>query len=152
MEEPLFHITGRVERDCGFTLSQLQAMDMVETDAMLLACGDGQPLGAIQGVRGVLLADIINETKVINKEHNDTKKMYIVVRAEDEYRVVFSWQEVFNTVVGEGVIVILERGGEPVYTNTGKVDLFSAQDTLTGPRYVKSLSTVTICILDEDAP
>jgi len=97
---------------------------------------------------GVLLTDIINSADVVITAHNDTKKMYIIASADDGYKTLFSWQELFNSQVGEGVMVILEKEGRKIYAERGGVDLFSAGDFLTGPRYVKQLSTVTIAMLE----
>lgn len=143
----LFHITGRVEEEYGFNLEELMDMDTVETGDLLLACGSGEPKGRIPGCRGVLLTDIINTVKVIAPDHNDTKRMYLEVHASDGYCTVFSWQELFNTATGEGVMVILEKGGKKLFEESGRVDLFSARDILTGPRYVKDLSSIRICMI-----
>jgi len=147
--KPLFRVTGRVHQEKDFSLADLCSMDSISTSAQLLACGDGEPRGVLNGCQGVLLTDIINKTEVVNNEHNDTKKMFLVVSAIDGYCTVFSWQELFNTSVGEGVMVILEKEGQKVYEKHGCVDLFSANDFLTGPRYVKKLAQIEIIMVGE---
>ena len=144
----IFRVIGRVEKERDFTLGILQGMDAVETEENLFhACGDGEKRGSIDACRGILLTDIINEAEVIVIDHNDTKKMYVVVAAKDGYRTVFSWQELYNTEVGKGVIVVLEKGKRKLYEETGSVDLFSSCDFLTGPRYVKKVATIEIIMI-----
>jgi hypothetical protein len=44
-------------------------------------------------------------------------------------------------------MVVLEKDGKPVHEESGAVDLFSARDFLTGPRYVKRLANLEIRML-----
>lgn len=145
--KPLFSITGRVHQDRDFALDELLGMDRTETGRQLLACGSGEPKGYLEGCKGVLLTDIINQTEVITAGHNDTKKMFLIASADDGYCTVFSWQELFNSTVGEGVMVILEKEGFKVFEKHGGVDLFSANDFLTGPRYVKNVKKIEIIMV-----
>ncbi len=147
-KRPLFAVTGRVQNEREYSLDELLGMDSVETGELLLACGSGEPKGLIGGCRGVLLTDIINGCQVTETGHNDTKKMYVVVAAADGYCTVFAWQELFNTSVGDGVMVILEKEGKKIYEEHGRVDLFSSHDFLTGPRYVKNVKTINIVMVD----
>lgn len=148
-KKSLFRVTGRVREEREFSIAELRAMDSIETGKQLLACGSGEPKGYIDGCRGVLLTDIINKTEVITAGHNDTKKMFLIVSADDGYCTVFSWQELFNTTVGEGVMVILEKEGVNIFEKHGGVDLFSATDFLTGPRYVKNVAKIEIFMVGE---
>lgn len=144
----VFRVVGRVSEEREYSLRELLEMDKIETGDMLMACGSGEPKGRLGACTGVLLTDIINGSDVITTAHNDTKKMYVVVSATDGYSTVFSWQELFNTTVGEGVMAILEKEGEKIYENHGRVDLFSAKDFLTGSRYVKQVATIKIIMFE----
>jgi len=143
-----FLVCGRVETPILFGIEKLHAMDQVETGDLPLHCGSGVPKGRLGHCRGVLLSDVINTTDVLITDHNDTKKMFIIASSTDGYKTVFSWQEIFNTSVGDGVMVLLERDGRPLYNGSGPVDLLSAQDHLSGPRYVKQLSNVEIIMVE----
>jgi DMSO/TMAO reductase YedYZ molybdopterin-dependent catalytic subunit len=141
-------VSGRVTPPLTLRMEDLRRMDMVETDRLMMICGEGDVKGVLGKCRGVLLTDIINLTEVIAPEHNDTKKTYVVPIAEDGYKTVFAWQELYNTSTGEGVIVVLEKNGRPLYDNYGAADLISSLDILSGPRYVKNVRHVDIRILD----
>ncbi len=141
-------ISGRVTAPLFFGIKSLRSMDVLETDDLPLHCGSGESKGRLGTCRGVLLADIINRAEVIITDHNDTKKMYVVAASDDGYKAVFSWQEIFNSANGEGILVLLERDGKPLYEGCGKVDLLSARDHLSGPRYVKDLKSVEIVMVE----
>lgn len=111
-------------------------------------CGSGESKGRLGHCRGMLLSGVINPADVLITDHNDTKKMFLIASSSDGYKTVFSWQEIFNTSVGDGVMVLLERDGRPLYNGSRPVDLLSAQDYLSGPRYVKQLSNVEIIMVE----
>ncbi|MGD9948488.1 MAG: sulfite oxidase-like oxidoreductase [Desulfobulbus sp.] len=144
--EPL-QIIGRVAKPMSFPLEVLQTMDCLDTGILPMICGSGEPKGKLGNCRGVLLADLINRTEIVVTAHNDTKKMYVVASSDDGYKTVFSWQEIFNSTNGEGIVIILEKDGQPLYQGCGDVDLISANDHLTGPRYVRRLKTVEIIMV-----
>ncbi len=148
MEKNGFTIFGRVIEPVFLTTDHLCAMDSTETGNLSMICGSGEPKGKTGRCRGVLLSDIINLAEVVITDHNDTKKMYVVAGSDDGYKAVFSWQEIFNTPNGESILVLLERDGLPLHGNTGEVDLISARDHLTGPRYVKQLKSVEIVMVE----
>ncbi len=129
-------------------MEELLSRETVEVKDLLVACGSGEPKGNIAACRGVLLTDILGQAGVIVTEHNDTKKMFVTASSADGYTTVFSWQELFNTAVGEGVLVVLERDGSPVHHGQGQVDLLSARDYLTGPRYVKRLANLKVVMVE----
>ena len=137
-------ISGRVVAPLFFGIDFLRSMDTQVTDDLPLHCGSGEPKGRLGSCRGVLLAEIINKAEVLVTEHNDTKKMFVIASSDDGYKAVFSWQEIFNSPNGDSILVLLERDGVPLYEGCGKVDLLSARDHLTGPRYVKQLTSVEI--------
>jgi hypothetical protein len=101
-------------------------------------------MGKIESLSGVLLRDILEQAKVVAPGHNDVKKMIIVATASDDYKVVFSWTEVFNSPVGEGVIVFFERNGRPLADDEGHIAMISTKDLRTGPRHVKWLSGIEV--------
>ncbi|WP_448871054.1 molybdopterin-dependent oxidoreductase [Desulfobulbus propionicus] len=145
--EPLL-VTGRVAKPISFPLEVLRTMDCLDTGALPMICGSGEPKDKIGNCRGVLLADLINDVEVVINAHNDTKKMYVVASSDDGYKAVFSWQEIFNSPNGEGILVILEKDGQALYQGSGEVDLISVNDHLTGPRYVRQLKTVEIVMVE----
>lgn len=141
-------IVGRVEKPLLLPIETLRTMDCLETVDLPMICGSGELKGRIGHCRGVLLAEVINRAEVVVKEHNDTKKMFVVAAANDGYRAVFSWQEIFNSPNGDGILVVLEKNGHPLYDGCGEVDLLSVRDHLSGPRYVRQLTTVEIGIVE----
>jgi hypothetical protein len=139
-------VTGRVTRPLELGMEKLRAMDTEEIADLMIICGDGDPKGNIRNCKGILLENVIRMADVIKEEHNDTKKMFIVVSAHDGYKVVFSWQEIFNTSVGGGVMILLERDGKTLDGEQGQLELISAEDYFTGSRYVRGLKNIEVVL------
>jgi hypothetical protein len=140
-------VIGRVTRPLEVGMEELRAMETEEIADLGIICGDGDPKGRIRNCKGVLLDKILGMAEVIKAEHNDTKKMFIVVSAHDGYKTVFSWQEIFNTAVGGGVMVVLERDGKPLDGDRGQLELISAEDYFTGSRYVRGLKDIEVVLV-----
>jgi len=140
-------VTGRVAKPLELGMDELRTMETEEIADLGIICGDGDPKGCIRNCRGVLLEKILDMAHVVKAEHNDTKKMFIVVSAHDGYKTVFSWQEIFNTVVGGGVMILLERDGKPLDGEKGELELISAEDYFSGARYVRRLKEIEVVLV-----
>jgi hypothetical protein len=75
--------------------------------------------------------------------------MAIIARATDDYQVLFSWAEIFNSPAGEGIIVYFRKNGLPLGNEEGRIALISTRDTLTGPRNVKWLNEIEVRLVAE---
>lgn len=140
-------ITGRVKEELVLSIEEVCGMETEEAKDIAVNCGEGTPVGRIESCRGVLLENVIGKASVLKEDHNDTKKMFIVASASDGYKAVFSWQEIFNTQIGGGVMVLVERDGKALCATTGGLELISLQDYFSGPRYVKGLETIEVLMV-----
>lgn len=141
-------ITGHVRQPLVIPLAELGRMETEEVTDLPIFCSSGTPKGTIARCRGVLLENLIRKADVIKAEDNDTKRMFIVVSADDGYKVVFSWQEIFNTPVGGGVMILIEKEGRCLCREGGRPELLSAEDYYTGARYVKRLKTIEVVLAE----
>ncbi len=146
LEAGALRVTGRVRQPLALTIKELCSMDAEEAKDIPIICGSGTPKGRIESCRGVLLENIIGKAEVLKEEHNDTKKMFIVASATDGHKVVFSWQEIFNTMVGGGVMILIERDGKSLCAENGGLELISTEDYFTGSRYVKGLENIEVVL------
>ncbi|MGE0082936.1 MAG: molybdopterin-dependent oxidoreductase [Desulfococcaceae bacterium] len=143
----VLRITGRVRKPYEIRMEELHSMQTQEIQDIPVICGSGTPKGSIGKFKGVLLGDLIRKADVLNEEHNDTKKMFIAASADDGYKVVFSWQEIFNTAVGGGVMIVIERDGTVFDGIQHPIELISAEDYFTGARYVKGLRNIELVLV-----
>ena len=137
-------ISGALKSPTTLTLAQLRAEDM--RSATVNRRLDGRDVPST--VRGVPLTVLLDRAQLSALDGNDWKHTVVVATATDGYRVVFSWPELFNSDIGTGVLVVVERDGQPLSSNEGAIALISTKDTRTGPRSVKWLNAIDVRVLE----
>ncbi|MFN3709718.1 MAG: molybdopterin-dependent oxidoreductase [Alishewanella aestuarii] len=138
-------VSGHVEQPLQLTVAQLAAEFALHQDGNFpLICQSGANKGKLEHFKGVLLRDILSRAKIISREHNELKKIVIIATASDDYKAVFSWNELFNSELGEGVLVFFEKNGAQLNDFEGKIALVSSKDIRTGPRHVRWLKQIDV--------
>ncbi len=139
-----FTVDGAVENRLDLEVEDLAQFPPQQIGELPLVCQTGANLNKLEQLKGVLLRDILEQAVIKAPEHNDVKKMVVVATASDGYKVVFSWSELFNSPLGEGVIVFFEKDGQPLADNEGRIALVSAKDIRSGPRHIKWLQSIEV--------
>ena len=137
-------ISGAVEHPLSLRVDDLRKFPPQQVGEVPMVCQSGANLGQLEHLKGVLLRDILEKAAVVSHSHNDVKKMAIIATASDGYKVIFSWTEVFNSPLGDGVIVFFEKDGKALGDDEGRIALVSTKDTRTGPRHVKWLQGIEV--------
>lgn len=117
---------------------------LVEMGPVPLTVGSGEVRRTLMGYRGIKLTDLLDQAQFEPSDHNALKRSYVVVRARDDYTVVFSWSELYNTAIGSGVLVLVEKDGQALSMAEGPLALISRLDLRTGPRHVRWLTSIEI--------
>ena len=137
-------VTGAVEHALALDVDELRKFPPQQVGELGLVCQTGANIGKLEKLKGVLLRDILEKAAIQAPGHNDVKKMAIIAGASDGYKVVFSWNEIFNSPIGDGVIVFFEKDGFPLADDEGRIALVSTKDLRTGPRHVKWLQSIEV--------
>jgi hypothetical protein len=93
---------------------------------------------------GTLLRDLLLGAGIGGPADRTSRRMLIEAVASDGYRAFFTWGELFNTSVGDQVIVITARDGRALDAAAGPVALRSLGDYSPGPRHVRNLCAVIV--------
>jgi hypothetical protein len=64
--------------------------------------------------------------------------------SREGYRALFSWNELFNSSLGDGVLLAWHAPHAPLPERAGPFALTSLHVRATGPRYVQRLATVDL--------
>ncbi|AMD84745.1 hypothetical protein SAMN05444369_10233 [Capnocytophaga haemolytica] len=134
-------VMGEVANPVTLTVASLKKMNVreIKDKKMICACGSDKNMDDIHSAKGVLLRDILFDADILQKNHKD-RSFYIVVRATDNFTVLFSWSEIFNTIIGDGAYLIFEENGKPL-TDKGEMMVESFNDKKMGRHinWVKSI-------------
>jgi hypothetical protein len=139
-----FSIEGEVVKSVQIDSTLLRSYPFVYLDSIRIYSHDMQPRSLMRNVKGVLLKNILSAVTFNNENPKVLSEYYIECVATDGYKVVFSWNELFNSETGNHVMIITEKNGAPFSNQDDRIALVSPSDKATGRRYVKWLSKIII--------
>ncbi len=93
---------------------------------------------------GVLLRDLLARAGLDSAQDRGVRVAVVEAVATDGYRAVFSWGELFNSPLGEQVLVIASQDGKPLDSAAGPLALRSLADLRPGPRHVRNLCALIV--------
>lgn len=140
-------VRGDVAHPAHLSVADLQALPVHEVRDLVLVCGTGERKGAYRDARGVLLRDLLDRCGVVANAHDAHNRIYVLATASDGYQAIFSWHELFNSPVGDGVVVLYAQAGDPLASPRGPFALVSTLDLRTGPRQVRQLVSLQVVTL-----
>ena len=95
-------------------------------------------------MKAVLLKDILDKVELDSETPKVLSEYFLVCIASDNYKSVFSWNEIFNSPTGNSVYIITSVDGNPASTLDSRIALVSPKDQMTGRRYVKGLQKIVV--------
>lgn len=74
------------------------------------------------------------------------RKAVVLLTAKDGYQASYSWGELYNSALGDGVVVVLRQGNDELLDTDGLPTLRSLQDLRPGPRHVRWLQRIEVLL------
>lgn len=139
-----FSIEGKVKKGMTVSLADLSSYKSYSIDSIVIKNHLGERKSTLKKVRAVLLKDILEKVEIDSESPKVLSEYYLVCIASDNYKVVFSWNEIFNNDAGKSVYIITSVDGKPASTLDSRIALVSPKDQMTGRRYVKGLQKIVI--------
>ena len=139
-----FTVKGQVVQEWSFSLQDLDTMVSVPVADLTITNHRGESKEHVSGLRGIPLKHILDKAGFRCDKPKDLSAFYITCIATDGYKIVFSWNELFNSEPGNKVYLITEKEGKKMKDMSERILLVSASDLKTGPRYLKGLSAIVI--------
>lgn len=136
-------IEGLVEKKLVLNMDKLQEINDLRTGSKIITLTKNDTT-----YEGVLLKEIIDQAKINIKSRKDLNKVYIMAIASDNYKVLFSWNELFNSKIGDNVLIFLKKNGKLLDKNEGKLALISVEDINENPRHIKWLEKIIVNKID----
>lgn len=135
-------VMGEVKQKLELKVGDLKKMPTQTLNDVPIISKKGTKV--IKSIKGVLLKDILDKAEIVTKNPGDTKRMFIVATASDGYKAIFSWNEIFNSPLSEGILVAFEKDKKKLDDSDGELLLLSAKDFMTGARHVRWLKSVDV--------
>ena len=90
------------------------------------------------------MKDILSKVEIDSEKAKVLSEYYFACIASDNYKVVFSWNEIFNNDLGKSVYILNGNDGKPASALDNRIALISQNDYTTGRRYVKRLKKIVV--------
>lgn len=139
-----FIVSGAVKQSRSFSLSDFADLPVIGIDSIVITNHLKERRHPLNNVKGVLLKDVLGKIMIDQENVKLLSEYYIVCMASDNYKVVYSWNEIFNSEIGRHVLIITEQDGKKGAAMDGHIALISPTDDATGRRYVKGLQKIII--------
>jgi hypothetical protein len=139
-----FTISGEVVVPLTVSISDLKKWKEVSVGDLVITNHLGEKKSEAKELKGILLKDILQAVEIKSESPKVLSEYYFVFIASDGYKVVYSWNELFNTSVGESVYIITEKNGKPISEMDDSILAVSTKDSKTGRRNVKGLASIVV--------
>ena len=139
-----FSIEGKVRKSLSLSLADLSSYKSYSIDSIVITNHLGERKSSLKKVKAVLLKDILDKVEIDAETPKVLSEYYLVCIASDNYKVVFSWNEIFNSDTGKSVYIITAQDGKPATGLDNRIALVSPKDQMTGRRYVKGLQKIVV--------
>ena len=141
----LLRVVGAVQIPQALTRDQLQALPWRAYAEEREVQQGGQAVKLAVRYQGFPLHELLDQA-VLTPDRHAVRRAIVLLTARDGYRVSFSWGELYNSSLGDGVILVRSQDGRDLIEADGLPALRSLHDTRSGPRHVRWLERVEVLL------
>ncbi len=139
-----FSIIGLVETPKTISFSDLEKEKIETLGDIKITNHLGEFKREYKNIKGVSLLSLLNDVKIIAPNPKFLSEYYFIFKATDGYSVVVSWNELFNTEIGNTFFLIIEADNKSQKYSSEKILLIATKDFKTGRRHIKGLQSIEI--------
>lgn len=139
-----FNISGEVKAAKDISIVDIEKLPVHTIGDVVITNHAGETKGTAKGLQGVKLKELMAGIQLATENPKLNSTYYFVMKASDGYTVVFSWNEIFNSPIGEKIYIVTVKDGIVLKNMTERLLLITPTDLNTGRRYVKGLSEIQV--------
>lgn len=139
-----FSVSGKVNKAVIITMDSLKQYPLKEMGSFKITNHLGDFKHQDEKLKGVLLKDVLRNTVFSVQNPKSLSTLYFICSAADGYAVVYSWNELYNTPVGDQVFILMEKNGKKVENLQENIQMASMLDLKTGRRYMHNLNRIAV--------
>lgn len=96
-------------------------------------------------LKNLYLRKVLSDVKFAVDSPKQLSEFYLTLIASDGYKVVYSWNEIFNSATREQTFFVTEKEGKELKEQPERILMVTKLDEKTGRRYVKGLEQIIVC-------
>lgn len=137
-------ITGKVKQELTIRLADLAKYPAHRIKSFALVNHKGEKKADIKNLRGIRITDLLQPVEFATDSPKQLSEYYLVFVASDGYKVVYSWNEIFNSPTGLNTWVVTSKEGIDAANMPERILVVSPGDIHTGRRYLKGLTEIRV--------
>lgn len=139
-----FTISGQIKRESVITMDSLNKYPIKEIGEIKVTNHMGDFKHKDDKLKGVLLKDILSHSELTATSPKLFSRFYFTCVGSDGYTVVYSWNELFNTEIGDNVYILMEKNGVKADKMPESLQMASMLDFKTGRRFLHNLDKIIV--------
>lgn len=139
-----FVVEGKIVKSLVVTIPDIAALPELVIKDQIIYNHKGEIKDTLTGLKGVLLKTVLAPVAYVYEKPRELNEFYFVFTANDGYRVVFSWNEIYNTETGNQFYILTTIDGKMIKDSDQRIIFISTGDLTTGRRYIKGLQKIEI--------
>jgi hypothetical protein len=139
-----FSIAGKVKKGSVITMDSLKQYTIQTIGDIKVTDHTGGFKHQDDMLKGILIKDVLSHTQFDVSSPKLLSTLYFVFVGADGYKVVYSWNELYNTEVGNHVYILMEKNGIKAADMKESLQMTSMMDMKTGRRYLHNLDKVIV--------
>jgi hypothetical protein len=143
-ETTSFLIEGLIEKEVLINIDSLRHYPTILLDSVVILNHKGEIKSTMRQLSVIPIKALMQQIKIKTESPKQLSEFYFVFEASDGYKVVYSWNEIFNTKNGGAVYIIMEKAGVKERALDDFIAIITPNDLMTGRRYIKSLKKITV--------
>jgi hypothetical protein len=139
-----FTVVGQIEHEIKFNLADLEKFQSKKLEDVIITNHLGEKRGTAKSLTGIPIKDILKNVEFKVESPKVLSEFFLTFIASDGYKVVYSWNEIFNTATGDNIYLITEKEGKKIREMTERILVITTTDFKTGRRNIKGLSKIVV--------
>ncbi|MCB9230930.1 MAG: hypothetical protein H6581_04670 [Bacteroidia bacterium] len=137
-------VTGQINQQVHFALAELEFMQAVPVEDQVIYNQKGEVKDTLTGMKGIPLKKLLAQVEYRVDKPRFLNEFYLLLVASDGYKVVFSWNEIYNSPAGDKMYLITELKGVPLRQLEQRILFLATADIQSGRRYIKGLRKIEV--------
>ncbi len=142
------YVSGKINNRSAFSISAILQMTQSSIPDQVIYNHKGEAKDTLTGLKGIALKTLLHSIGLAYDKPKELNEFYFVLTASDGYRIVISWNELYNTEAGNHFFILTEAAGKNLQTMDQRIAFIATGDLKSGRRYVKCLKSIEVKKLD----
>lgn len=137
-------IYGKIIQPIIISLDDINRLPSITITDQIIYNQNGQIKDTLTELLGVPLKSVLSSIQFVHQKAKELNAFYFIFRSSDNYKAVFSWNEIYNTEIGDYIFIITKIDKQHYNEIDKRIFLISTKDLKTGRRNIKGLDRIEI--------